>query len=58
MPHEVEEIIVKGEGMSKQKDLPPDLTPLNPYTVEEKLDMALLMAESIADLHGFADGVM
>lgn len=58
MPNEVEEIIVKGEGMAKQKDLPSELTPLNPYTVEEKLDMALYMAESLADLHGFADGVI
>ena len=58
MPYEMEEIIVPGEGMAKQKDLPKELTPLNHYTVEEKLDISLLMAESLADLHGFSDGVV
>ena len=58
MPHELEEIIVPGEGMAKQEDLPDIVKPLNDYNVEEKLDIALTMAESIADLHGFKDGVM
>jgi len=56
--HEVEEVIVHGNGMAKQEDLPKELTPLNDYTVEEKLDIALAMAESLADLHGFRDGVI
>eukprot|EP00536_Pseudo-nitzschia_multiseries_P002046 jgi/Psemu1/283451/fgenesh1_pg.27_\ len=57
--HEVEEVIIKGEGMAKQKDLYKNgLESLNEYTIEEKLDMALAMAESLADLHGFKDGVI
>jgi len=46
--------------MSSQEDLhdEAELKPLNDYTVEEKLEMALTMAESLADLHGFRDGVM
>jgi hypothetical protein len=58
MPHEVEEVIIHGNGMAKQRNLPKELNPLNHYTVEEKLDIALAMAESLADLHGFRDGVM
>jgi len=58
MPYEVEEIIIKGEGMAKPEDLPKELTSFNDYTVEEKLDIALFMAESLADLHGFRDGVI
>jgi hypothetical protein len=59
MPHEIEEDIVPGKGM-KQKDLHDDdgLKPRNNYTLEEKIDMSLIMAESLADLHGFRDGVM
>jgi hypothetical protein len=30
----------------------------NSFTAEEKLDLALQMAEAVADLHGFADGVI
>lgn len=45
--------------MAKQEDLYKDgLESFNDYTVEEKLDMALSMAESLADLHGFRDGVI
>ena len=58
MPHELEEIIVPGQGMAKQEDLPDIVEPKNDYTVEEKLDIALIMAESLADLHGFRDGIM
>ena len=60
MPNEVEEVIVKGEGLIKQNKLhdEDELKPRNPYTIEEKLDIALAMAESVADLHGFRDGVM
>eukprot|EP00535_Pseudo-nitzschia_heimii_P008804 CAMPEP_0197185296 /NCGR_PEP_ID=MMETSP1423-20130617/11646_1 /TAXON_ID=476441 /ORGANISM="Pseudo-nitzschia heimii, Strain UNC1101" /LENGTH=617 /DNA_ID=CAMNT_0042636321 /DNA_START=147 /DNA_END=1997 /DNA_ORIENTATION=+ len=58
MPHELEEIVVPGEGMAKQKDLPDIVKPKNDFKVEEKLDIALRMAESIADLHGFRDGVI
>jgi len=60
IPNEVEEVIIHGEGMAKQEDLHDELElkPLNDYTVEEKLEMALAMAESLADLHGFRDGVI
>ena len=60
MPNEVEEVIIHGNGMSKQGHLhdEAELKPLNDYTVEEKLEMALTMSESLADLHGFRDGVM
>ena len=36
----------------------PGLAPRNHYTPTEKLNIALEMAESIADLHGFKDGVI
>jgi len=58
LPHEVEEVIIPGKGMVKPEDLPEELTPMNNYTLEEKLDLALSMAESLADLHGFRDGVI
>ena len=35
-----------------------DVNPQNDYTGTEKLEMALVMAESLADLHGFEEGVM
>ena len=57
---ELEEKIVPGEGVAKQADLDKedDLKPKNDFTVEEKLEIALTMAESIADLHGFKDGLI
>lgn len=60
IPHEVEEYIVPGSGYIKQKDLHDelDVNPQNDYTATEKLEMALEMAESIADLHGFQDGII
>jgi serine/threonine protein kinase len=60
MPYEVEEYIVPGKGMAKQEDLDnyDDVKPMNDYTVAEKLQIALDMAESIADLHGFEGGVI
>jgi hypothetical protein len=60
LPHEVEEKIVPGKGRIKQNRLHDEheLKPQNHYTIEEKLDLALFMAESLADLHGFRDGVM
>lgn len=58
--YEVEEVVVPGDGFIKQEDLHDEqqLQPKNEYTDEQKLDMALAMAESIADLHGFEDGLM
>ncbi len=57
----VNEIVYhKGDGLIKPEKLHDDteLNPLNKYNIEEKLEMALLFAESLADLHGFRDGVM
>lgn len=60
IPYEVEGVVVPGEGYIKQVDLHDEekLNPQNHYTDEEKLNIALTMAESIADLHGFKDGLM
>lgn len=35
-----------------------DVQPMNNLTVKEKIDLALLMAESMAELHGFKGGVI
>jgi hypothetical protein len=49
-------------GWMKQKDLDKlqktDVHPMNNLTIDEKLDLAIVMAESIADIHGFAGGVI
>lgn len=60
IPFEVEEYIVPGDGMMSQKELDKydDVKPMNSFTVAEKLEMALEMAESIADLHGYKGGVI
>lgn len=50
--------IVPGKGFSSQKSLDrlDDLYPRNNFTASEKLQIALDMAESLADLHGFKGG--
>jgi serine/threonine protein kinase len=54
--HDYERGYIKQEELNKlQKN---DVHPMNNLTAEEKLDMALDMAESIADLHGFEGGVI
>jgi len=60
MRYEVEEYVVPDEGMAVQKDLDKldGVHPMNNYTIEEKLQIALEMAESIADLHGYEGGVI
>lgn len=60
MKYEVEEYVVPGSGMAKQMYLDKfeGLHPMNVYTIEQKLYMALEMAESIADLHGYPEGVV
>jgi len=35
-----------------------DVVPMNYLSIEEKLDLAVVMAESIADIHGFEGGVI
>jgi len=60
VPHEVESYSVPGSGYKKQVDLHDeyDVQPQNSLTAKEKLETALEMAESIAVLHGFTDGVI
>ena len=54
LPFEVEEVIVPGDGWIKQEQLndSQDLDIKNHYNASEKLDIALSMAEGIAELHG------
>lgn len=60
MSSEVEEFVIPGNGMAKQKELDrlSDVHPMNNFTIKEKLDIALEMAESLADLHGYEGGVI
>lgn len=60
MEYEVIDAVIPGEGRIKQKELDKfdNLEPMNNFTVEEKLQMALVMAEAIADLHGYEGGVI
>jgi hypothetical protein len=60
MPYEVAEHIVPGTGNADQEELDqlPALRPVNNYTIEEKLDMAIDMSEALADLHGASGGVI
>jgi serine/threonine protein kinase len=55
MPYEVSDLIVPNSGHARQPELDqlPDVMPVNNYTAEEKLDIALEMAHAIADIHGF-----
>ena len=58
LPNEAEENIIPGDGDGKNLKDKDDVDPQNDYTISEKLDMALQMAESMADLHGFKDGII
>lgn len=62
VPIEFEEVVVFGEGYKSQNAVAKrnrdGLRPYNNFTAEEKLGFALTMAESLADLHGFSDGVI
>jgi len=60
LPNELENKIVPGGGWMKHEDLKDsdDVDIQNNFTVPEKLYLALEMAESIAVLHGFKDGVI
>jgi len=62
VPIEFEEVSVPGEGYfahdeieERNKD---GVRPFNNFTPTQKLGFALEMAESLADLHGFPDGVI
>jgi hypothetical protein len=60
MPFEVAEHMVPGTGNADQEELDqlPALRPVNNYTIEEKLNMAIEMSEALADLHGASGGVI
>ena len=60
MPYEVEQYVVPGSGMIKQKELEEfnDVKPMNQFNVSEKLGIALEMAESLAVLHGHSEGII
>jgi len=58
---ELQDEVVPGEGFTFGRhdfDLKTDSQPRNNFTSNDKLLMALQMAESIADLHGFPGGVI
>jgi len=60
-PHgDMEDIAVPNNGYSFRDDLrhAPELQPRNDLTGVEKLKISLQMAEAIADLHGYDEGVM
>ncbi|KAG7337705.1 serine/threonine kinase [Nitzschia inconspicua] len=59
IPYEVEEVILHGDGyMNPEQMMNQELRSYNDYTPEEKLEIALAMAESLADMHGYPDGVI
>lgn len=62
MKEDVTPDIVPGDGYMRQKDLDKletkDVHPMNNLTLVEKLDMALVMAESLADIHGYKGGAI
>lgn len=62
VPIELEEVVVPGEGYQEhdvvEKRNKDGLRPYNDFTPEEKLGFALEMAESLADLHGFEEGII
>jgi len=49
---------IRQSTLDKIQDKANDVVPMNNLTAVEKLDMAIAMAESIADLHGYKGGVM
>ena len=62
IPIEFEEASVPGEGFlsheTVEKHNANGVVSYNNFTVKEKLQFALEMAESLAELHGFPDGVI
>ncbi|KAL7544377.1 hypothetical protein ACHAWF_007762, partial [Thalassiosira exigua] len=62
VPIEFEEAMVPGEGMESTEDYEKrnkhGVKPKNNFTAEEKLMFVLEQAESLADLHGFEEGVI
>jgi hypothetical protein len=58
LPDELEPLLIPGDGDGDYLEDKEDVDPQNDFTITQKLDYALQMAESIADLHGFKDGVL
>jgi hypothetical protein len=60
MPSDVYDDIIPGDGNAKQADLDKldNVYPQNNLTATQKLEMALAMAEGLADVHGFEGGVI
>lgn len=60
LPNEVLGKVIPGDGDGINPKLhdEEDVDPKNKFTTSEKLDLALQMAESIADLHGYSGGVI
>jgi len=65
--HDIEKSVVPRIGRNERGRLPQemldalevnDVHPMNNYSVSEKVDMALVMAESLAEMHGYIGGVM
>ena len=56
----MQDIIVPGSGYLKHHSLNDthDVDPQNVFDPSQKLQIALAMAQPIADLHGFKDGVL
>jgi len=56
----VEDVVIRSGGYAKQEDLDDskDVDVRNDLSLSEKLEMALSMAEAIADLHGFEGGTI
>jgi hypothetical protein len=59
MGSEVWKDIIPGTGRVTQEELDAldNVYPRNNYTVEQKLDMSIEMAEALADMHGYEGGV-
>lgn len=58
LEHEAEPDIIPVNGNIGNLHDEFDVKPQNNFTISEKLDVILQSAESIADLHGFKDGVI
>merc|ERR1711862_151944 len=58
---DIQELVVPGSGYLKNNRTlsdKVDVDPQNKFTPPQKLNLALMLAEAIADLHGFKDGVI
>ena len=58
LPDELYPLMIPGQGLGNHMNDTVDVDPQNNFTITEKLDLAIRMAESIADLHGYEGGVL